>query len=144
MCWLNLLTAKRSINLDVNDRLDIGLYDFSSNGSSDGFFNIGRTIACLRLSGNTPDSNDFLTMASKIGTNMSLDCLIIHAGTGSIAHCLFGALRIASAMSSVENWPKLSNDVTARRRISGSRAAAVDALMTSVLSLKNVAKAFGV
>jgi len=78
----------------------MGRYDFPSEGSRSGFFSNGVMYAALNCVGNTPDDSDLLNSSVMNGANTSALSLRRCVGSGSVAHCLAGSLRMASMTSS--------------------------------------------
>jgi len=84
--------------------------------------------------------NEQLIIEAMTGDRTSEHCLTSHVGAGSSSHCLHVARRIDAATSSaVTAVPKVSSGGTSRTSTVGWPAAAVDARMTAIFPLKNVA-----
>jgi len=65
--------ATLSISFETKVKFDIGLWEFRSSASSDGFFNRGKTTACLCRLGNIPDRNDALHIKLRTGESTTAD-----------------------------------------------------------------------
>ena len=69
-------------------------------GPDPAFFSNGVMYAALNCVGNTPDDSDLLNSSVMNGANTSTLSLRRCVGSGSVAHCLAGSLRLASMTSS--------------------------------------------
>jgi len=93
--------------------------------------------AVLNSVGKTPDGSDLLYSSVRNGANKSTLSLSRCVGIGSVAHCLFGNLRIMATMSSVLTTRKAdrSQSYGAGTQYGGG-ASAVEARTPAILSSK--------
>ena len=113
----------------------MGRYDFPSEGSRSGFFSNGVMYAALNCVGNTPDDSDLLNSSVMNGANTSTLSLRRCVGSGSVAHCLAGSLRMASMTSSTlraQNDDKSQSGGTGTKH--GGGASAVDLRTPAIFS----------
>jgi hypothetical protein len=125
-------------------KFDIGRYELRSSGSSVGFFNLGRTMACLSESGNTPSVNDALHIDVIVSANSGKACLTSHVGAGSREQCLDGELRTSFVISVVVINFMVDRVLHNLASMMGGGALAVAARITSTLFLKKMAKSSAV
>ena len=99
----------RSSSLDAIDKLEIGLYDRTSDESVRGFLRIGVMKAVLYRLGNTPVENERLKRCVRNGETSAATFFNTVDGRTSQNDCLSGK-RIMHAMTSslftVVNWLK--------------------------------------
>jgi hypothetical protein len=129
----------RSTVLEMKLRFDIGRYELRSPGSSVGFFSLGRTMACLIESGNTPSVNDTLHINVIVSANSGRACLTSHVGAGSREQCLDGELLTSFIISAVVIGLMVDRVVHDLASMMGGGALAVAARITSTLLLKKTA-----
>ena len=80
-------------------RLEIGLKFLKFSGSNEGYFKIGVTQASFKEAGTADSAMDLLIMSAMIGAIVPGSFFIIHVGTGSKPHVLFGDFPIIFIMS---------------------------------------------
>ena len=87
-CSFNLTQTTRSINFEINDRLETGLKFFSTLGSKRSFLISGTISAILRVDGTSDVDSDKLTMCVITGRSSSRQSFNNQVGIGSSSHDL--------------------------------------------------------
>ena len=99
---LRSLTATRSINLEIKERLEIGRHELHLFGSVVDFFNRGKTWACVSWDGNMPGCMERLHRLQITG-EMFFDRRFgshrSHVGIGTRAHDFEGEVRRSRTIS---------------------------------------------